>query len=62
MPAIEFIQTDGGRKAAGWKGEKVGDCVVRALTIASGLPYNTVYRELFSMTKESPRNGVKSAA
>lgn len=59
MPAIEWVHDDGGRAAAGWKGEKVGDCVVRALAIATMLPYNHVYRELFSLAGESPRNGVK---
>jgi hypothetical protein len=36
---------DGGRKAAGYKGSS-GDCVARAIAIASGLPYQTVYDAL----------------
>ena len=33
---------DGGRKAAGYDGS-TGDCVTRAIAIATGLPYQTVY-------------------
>jgi hypothetical protein len=36
---------DGGRKAAGFKGQ-TGDCVCRAISIASGLDYKAVYKEL----------------
>ena len=36
---------DGGRQAAGWKG-KGGDCVTRAIAIASGRPYQEVYDRL----------------
>jgi hypothetical protein len=34
--------TDGGREAAGFKGD-TGDCVTRAIAIATGLPYRQVY-------------------
>jgi hypothetical protein len=37
---------DGGRAAAGFKGKKVGDCVCRAIAIATGKPYREVYDEL----------------
>lgn len=37
-----FQYNDGGRAAAGYKG-KAGDCVTRAIAIAAGLPYQTVY-------------------
>ena len=37
---------DGGRAAAGYKGN-AGDCVVRAIAIASGGPYSEVYKDLF---------------
>ena len=40
-----FIQDDGGRAAAGYKG-KAGDCVCRAVAIASGRPYQEVYDRL----------------
>lgn len=36
---------DGGRAAAGFKGT-AGDCVVRSVAIASGLPYREVYDRL----------------
>lgn len=36
---------DGGRKAAGRKGD-AGDCVVRAIAIACELPYGRVYDDL----------------
>jgi hypothetical protein len=37
-----FIYNDGGRAAAGFKGT-AGDCVARAIAIASGKPYQEVY-------------------
>jgi hypothetical protein len=39
---MQFVQNDGGRAAAGFKGP-AGDCVTRAIAIASGLPYRQVY-------------------
>ena len=47
---IEFKLNDGGRAAAGWTNKNTtGDCVARAVTIASGRPYNEVYAELAEM-------------
>lgn len=43
--SISFIQHDGGRAAAGFKGA-TGDCVTRAICIATGLPYTIVYDRL----------------
>jgi len=40
-----FVYNDGGRKLAGRKGD-TGDCVTRAVAIASGLPYLEVYNVL----------------
>lgn len=40
--AIDFIYDDGGRAEAAFKGE-AGDCVTRAIAIASGMPYREVY-------------------
>lgn len=40
-----FTPNDGGRAAAGFKG-KAGDCVARAVAIASGRPYTEVYARL----------------
>jgi len=65
---MKFTYDDGGRAAAGFKGS-AGDCVVRAIAIASGKPYREVYEALHVRAKErkqrtgagkstSPRNGV----
>jgi hypothetical protein len=40
-----FVYDDGGRTAAGFKGS-AGDCVVRAIAIATGKPYREVYDAL----------------
>ena len=40
-----FQYNDGGRSDAGRKGD-TGDCVCRAVTIASGRPYTEVYERL----------------
>lgn len=42
---MKFIFNDGGRSAAGYKGH-TGDCVCRAICIATGLPYEQVYERL----------------
>lgn len=42
---MEFRYDDGGRAAAGYKGH-AGDCVARAIAIASGRPYADVYAAL----------------
>lgn len=39
---MKFIYDDGGRKVAGYVGH-TGDCVVRAIAIATQLPYQQVY-------------------
>lgn len=39
---MEFIYDDGGRAAAGFKGA-AGDCVCRAISIATQKPYKEVY-------------------
>ncbi len=43
--STSFLYNDGGRKAAGYKGE-AGDCVARAVAIATGKPYKEVYLDL----------------
>ena len=43
--ALDFCLNDGGREAAGFKGG-AGDCVVRAIAIATQLPYMQVYEDL----------------
>ena len=65
LPKIWFVEDDGGRAAAGYRGH-AGDCVARSIAIAAQLPYKTVYDELNVAAKdESPgartssaRNGV----
>jgi hypothetical protein len=42
---MKHVYDDGGRAVAGFKG-KTGDCVTRAVAIASGLPYAEVYDRL----------------
>jgi len=42
---IKFIFDDGGRAAAGFRG-RAGDCVTRAIAIATGKPYREVYDAL----------------
>lgn len=42
---LDFEFDDGGRAAAGFKGS-AGDCVTRAVAIASGKPYAEVYKAL----------------
>lgn len=61
---MEFILDDGGRAIAGYKGF-ARDCVVRAIAIATQLPYQKVYDDLFDMNQNqkgrlrgaSPRDG-----
>jgi len=42
---MKFIYDDGGREAAGFKGT-TGDCVCRAIAIATGRPYKEMYNLL----------------
>lgn len=42
---MQFVQDDGGRAAAGFRGQ-AGDCVARAIAIASRRPYDEVYAAL----------------
>jgi hypothetical protein len=63
-----FTYNDGGRSLAGYSGD-AGDCVTRAVAIASGLPYKEVYDFLakgnasqragkYGKRSRSARNGV----
>ncbi len=59
MTAI--IITDGGRAAAGYRGQ-AGDCAARSIAIAAQLPYQTVYDALNAAAKqERPRRRTSSA-
>lgn len=66
MTALPWVYDDGGRAAAGRRGT-AGDCVARAIAIASGRPYGDVYDELAEINlayggKRSAREGIKPAA
>ncbi|MFG0261388.1 MAG: DUF2786 domain-containing protein [Novipirellula sp. JB048] len=54
---MDFLWNDGGRAASGFVG-LVGDCVTRAIAIATGTSYRDVYRELGDVSNKTPRNGV----
>jgi hypothetical protein len=59
---MRYKYNDGGRKEAGFKGT-TGDCVVRAIAIATNIPYRIVYTDLKAMCRKqqgglSPRTGV----
>lgn len=64
---MEFNYNDGGRKNAGYKGD-TGDCVCRAVCIATGLPYQQVYDVLANgnatqrKSKHNKKQRSKSAA
>lgn len=51
---LQFFYNDGGRAAAGFKGS-AGDCVTRAIAIATGLPYQEVYDALATGTASEKR-------
>lgn len=61
---MDFVFDDGGREAAGFKG-KTGDCVCRAIAIATEMPYKEVYDLINEMAKSeraSKRKRGKSSA
>ena len=47
---MQWIFNDGGRQEAGFKG-LTGDCVVRAIAIATETPYQFVYDEINELAK-----------
>lgn len=61
---MNFIYDDGGREAAGFKGE-TRDCVCRAIAIAAEMPYKEVYdliNEMAKTERSSKRRRGKSNA
>jgi hypothetical protein len=66
---MKFIKTDGGRAVAGYEG-KAGDCVCRAIVIATGRSYQQIYDRLAEgnasqrITHRTPRRraGVRTAS
>lgn len=57
---MKFILNDGGRAAAGYRGT-AGDCVTRAVAIASGRPYQEIYQLLSSGAGSERRSRGRSA-
>src|SRR5690242_13616703 len=60
---MQFTYDDGGRAKAGFRGS-AGDCVARAVAIASGLPYAEVYAALAKGSgaqRATKRSGKKRA-
>lgn len=61
---MDWVYDDGGREAAGYKGT-AGDCVCRAVSIATGKPYQQVYDDINRIAKSERRGkrkkGISSA-
>lgn len=57
---LQFNYNDGGRSKY-FKATKVGDCVTRALAIATGKDYKEVYELVRKVSGDTPRNGVKKS-
>ena len=62
--SVRLVFDDGGRELSGRKG-RVNDCVVRSISIVTGLPYDAVYAEVmrrgrigYKRKHYSPRWGV----
>jgi len=59
---LPFVYDDGGRAAAGYRGS-TGDCVTRAVAIATGRDYAEVYAALnAAAARERPRRGRRRSA
>lgn len=54
MARLPYVFNDGGRAAAGFTGS-AGDCVVRAVAIATEQPYLQVYEDLSTITRNERR-------
>lgn len=57
MKQLEFNYNDGGRSAY-FRADKVGDCVVRAVAIATGRDYKDIYDLFKTAARKTPRDGV----
>jgi len=60
MQRIGFKYNDGGREAAGFKGD-TGDCVTRAIAIATGEPYQKIYDDMNRIGKQERRSKNRSS-
>lgn len=60
---MKFQANDGGRSEAGYRG-KTGDCVTRAIAIATGKPYQEVYDAINgrAQNERTSKRGKKSNA
>lgn len=57
-----WVHDDGGRLTSGFKG-RAGDCVTRAIAIATGRPYADVYDSINTVAKsERPRGRTKRSS
>ncbi len=52
----KYVNNDGGRSAAGFKGN-ARDCVLRSICIALKLDYKTTYKRMTTDSGKAPRNG-----
>jgi len=59
---MKFEYNDGGRAEAGYKVHARGDCVVRAVAIATGLPYQEVYDKVNKLASMNERGKKKSSS
>lgn len=51
MKADSYVYSDGGRAAAGYRGD-ADDCCVRAFSIATGRPYQEIYDRLNALASK----------
>lgn len=56
MSGTKWVYNDGGRSKY-YKGKEVGDCVIRAIAIASQEDYKLVYKQVAKYQGSTPRNG-----
>ena len=58
---MKYLETDGGRKDAGYRGQG-GDCVTRAIAIATSMPYRRVRLALTDLCVEMTGGMYKGVA
>lgn len=56
---MKIKYNDGGRSKY-FTASKVGDCVTRAVAIATGRDYKEIYNEIAKLVGYTPRNGVRT--
>ena len=60
MDSIKFVYNDGGRSKY-FKAKNVGDCVTRAIAIASGMDYKEIY-DMVDKAEKTARGRKKGSA